>query len=193
MARSKEWLDPDQERHFPNLRRDLYEVKSDPTPLPGSVSVPAYNCIAFAAGDEEKWWWPDSTRVYFWPSNVPREETVEGFVEMFESLGYEQCGGAEIFEIIFERVAIYRTNLGNPWTPRGFPTHAARQSWKRVWLSKLGEWQDIEHATLDCLCGEDVTGRTEPYGEVVAILKRKRKFLGLVLACLGRTLREFRA
>lgn len=174
MARSaREFLPRDRERHFPYLTRDLYEVKS--------VETPDYNCIAYAAGEENRWWWPDSSGVYYWPNGVTREETVEAFVEMFASFGYVKCY-REDFEFGFEKVAIYHTINGNPDALPKSPTHAARMVEYGVWKSKLGPWQDIEHKTLTCLNGEDITGRIQPYGEPIQIMKRR---FGLVAAITG--------
>ena len=39
------------ESSFPNLKADGYQVTS-----PQSLE---YNCIAWAAGDNTQWWWPD--------------------------------------------------------------------------------------------------------------------------------------
>lgn len=56
---------------------------------------------------------------------------------------------------------------------RGEPTHAARQLPSGAWTSKLGEWEDIEHDTLEALEGSE--GRGEAYGRVALILKRERR------------------
>src|SRR5206468_721215 len=97
------------------LSREIYEVKSKETI--------EYNCIAFAAGDETKCWWPDLGGVYYWPNGLPREETVEAFILMFQWLGYEKCEHAR-YEFGFEKVAIYYDPVGNPWTLPKSPTHA---------------------------------------------------------------------
>ena len=33
----------------------------------------AYNCIAWAAGETQRKWWPDKVGVAYWPKGVPRE------------------------------------------------------------------------------------------------------------------------
>jgi hypothetical protein len=152
MANSpKRYLPPLREANFPNLSKDLYEVTSDETN--------DYNCIAFAAGDNTRWWEPDPHGVYYWPSQIKREYTVECYVEVFESLGYQKCR-CSLRKRGFEKVALYHDPVGNS------PTHAARQLPNGIWKSKLGGWEDIEHKTLKCL-----NGRTS-YGELVQILKR---------------------
>ena len=68
---------------FPNLRTSTFCKTSEATS--------EYNCVAWAAGETDRWWWPDSTRKKFWPRKARREVTMEAFVEAFQSLGYEQC------------------------------------------------------------------------------------------------------
>ena len=124
-----------------------------------SLASPAtaeYNCIAFAAGDQRRWWWPDPARISHWPSTAAREETIAAFQQAYGSLGYELCANAKL-EIGFEKIALYAIG--------GAPTHAARQLPDGRWVSKLGELEDIEHASLDILAGA-------LYGEVVAVLRR---------------------
>jgi hypothetical protein len=112
-----------------------------------------YNCIAWAAGKSDKWWWP---------RGLPREplnrETIENFVEAFRLEGYERCDDG-LSEGGFEKVAIY-VNYSN------VPKHAARLLPSGVWTSKLGDLEDIEHATLDALEGD-------VYGKAKVFLKRR--------------------
>jgi hypothetical protein len=57
-----------------------------------SPATPRYNCLAWAAGQTDHWWWPDAFGAYYWPEGAPRAETIDGFVFAFETLGYERCG-----------------------------------------------------------------------------------------------------
>jgi hypothetical protein len=116
----------------------------------------AYNCIAWAVGVVDSWWWPVAGR--FWPPDVPRAETLDAFLAVFAALGYLP-GATQEWDSSFEKVALYA--LGNT------PTHAARQLPGGWWTSKLGPAVDIEHATPDAVAGG-------VYGEVVAILSRNR-------------------
>src|SRR6266478_6072660 len=139
MANSnKRYLVDWKEDSFPYLDKNLYEVKSDETPLANCLAVPPYNCFAFAAGDDTRWWEPDLAGQYYWPSGIARDYTVAACIEMFESLGYEKCWQSTP-EPEFEKVAVYHTRLGNPWTPSGSLTHAALQQ-NGIWKSKLGYW-----------------------------------------------------
>jgi hypothetical protein len=53
---------------FPRLRDDQAEITS-----PHDFR---YNCVAWAAGDVSRWWWPTEPAVAYWPDGVAREETV---------------------------------------------------------------------------------------------------------------------
>lgn len=133
---------------LPRLTADNYRLTS-----PASW---AYNCVAWAAGADDTWWWPVPGR--FWPANVPREETLAAFLATFATLGYAQGATPEPISDL-EKVALYAAG--------DVPTHAARQLPSGWWTSKLGPSVDIEHATADAVGGG-------VYGEVVSILARKR-------------------
>ena len=137
------------EEIFPRLGNEQYSITS-----PETIE---YNCIGWAAKDDERWWWPDAMAQYYWPPGVPREESLEAFVQAFETLGYQICNSAS-FEEGFEKVAIYVN-------PTGKPTHASRQLKASVWTSKLGSLEDIEHDF------ESVSG--SQYGTVAVIMKRR--------------------
>src|SRR5437764_862202 len=83
----------------------------------------ANNCIAWAVGDLEKWWWPSPDS--YWPPNLPHENTLVNFVLMFESRGYQTCETNEL-ENGFEKIAMYISDDGKP-------THAARQLISGLW------------------------------------------------------------
>ncbi len=135
---------------FPGLRNSGYQLTSPRSDL--------YNCVAWAAGDRGRWWWPDLNGKRFWPAGVPRSETVEAFVGAFASLGYVACGGSEL-EPDCEKIAFFAD-------ADGLPLHAARQLADGQWTSKVGELEDIIH-TLRDLEGTE-------YGTVVQIMKRVR-------------------
>ncbi len=139
----------DLEEHFPRLKQSAYRTTSPESP--------AYNCIAWAAGDSTRWWWPDAFSVAYWPPGVPREDTVEAVTAACMSLGYRQCDEAGA-EAGYEKLAIYA--IGDQ------AKHAARQLPGGMWTSKLGQGVDIEH-TLEGL-------ESELYGEVVKIMRRRR-------------------
>src|SRR5689334_7678179 len=96
---------------FPALRATEYATTSERTIR--------YNCVAWAAGDTTRWWWPDPWDEGYWPAGVDRVETARAFVEAYRTLGYEPCETAA-HEAEFEKVAIYVDR-------DGLPQHVARQ------------------------------------------------------------------
>lgn len=135
---------------FPKLHHSDYRETS---PLD-----PVYNCIAWAAGDVNRWWWPIRfARAVYWPRGVPMQEDLPSFVAAFQILGFSPCQNGDL-EAGFEKIALFASADGTP-------THAARQLNSGCWSSKLGEGHDIEHVSLIVLEGGI-------YGEVVQFLKR---------------------
>ncbi|NER37656.1 MAG: hypothetical protein F6J93_27455 [Oscillatoria sp. SIO1A7] len=144
-------LEQYKEYEFPRLAATGYRITSRASRL--------YNCFAWAAGENDRWWNPlESENYYYWPDGVPAELTLDAFIQAYGTLGYEPCDSAD-WEEGFEKIALYTT-------PDGEPTHAARQLPSGKWSSQLGRWEDIEHE-LDGLTGE-------MYGSVKQILRRKR-------------------
>lgn len=137
------------ERTFPNLGSTGYHITS--------LDTPEYNCIAWAAGVDNQWWWPDSNYESYWHPEAPRIETLEAFTELYGILGYSPCPNSE-YEEGYEKVAIYVDAYGKP-------THAARMLPSGKWTSKLGRLEDIEHDVL-----EGLNGRL--YGSVAQVLRR---------------------
>jgi hypothetical protein len=117
-----------------------------------------YNCIAWAAEDTDRWWWPDPIEQQFWPTDAPRIESVEAFVAAFALLGYIERADTTA-EANKQKVAIFVDQNGKP-------THAARQLSNGRWTSKLGRQVDIAHQ-LSALEGEQ-------YGTVAVVLARAR-------------------
>ena len=132
-------------RIFPRLRSTRFQITSRRTRQ--------YNCIAWAAGSNERFW--DPAPGYCWPG--PRNGTLQAAVQVYQSLEYVVCPGADL-ENGFEKIAVYSDQFGDY-------THAARQLDSGHWTSKLGKIEDITHETLeDVECPE--------YGRVVTFLKR---------------------
>jgi hypothetical protein len=100
------------------------------------------NCIAWAAGDATRWWWPaEPLDRYYWPDGVERVVTLAAFIAVFRLLGYEPCE-TSAHEPGCEKVALFVD-------PNGLPTHAAREVPGGCWTSKLGNLEDIEHDLND--------------------------------------------
>lgn len=137
---------------FPNLDSQNHLITSPPTNR--------YNCIAWAAGCNNQWWWPSDEG--FWPPGVCREESLPEFLAAFETLGYEECeDGAP--ETGYEKVALFARHDAE--RDSLVPTHAARQLDGGWWTSKLGPLEDIAHREV-----EDVSGTV--YGEPVRFMRR---------------------
>lgn len=142
----------DIELDFPNLAEDGWQITSE--------IDPAYNCVAFAVRDTNQFWDPGCVgiRGYYWPPGVPREDTVQAWVKVFEIHGFRLCEGGNL-ETGFEKLAIYTDG-------DGIPNHVARQLLTGQWTSKLGKIEDIEHSSIHGLEGE-------AYGTVSIFLKRQ--------------------
>jgi hypothetical protein len=113
------------ENAFPSLRGKDYKLTS---PIDRG-----YNCIAWAAGCNHRFWWPNS----YWPLDAPTEVTLSAFKQMFEIIGFVECETSAIEEE-YEKIAIFKGINGDP-------SHAARQLKNGQWTSKLGPSDDIEH------------------------------------------------
>lgn len=140
---------PSIEAAFPGLMHAQWEVTS-PTDV-------RYNCIAWAAGDSSRWWWPSPR--YYWPPGIRRELTIPAFEDLFVRFGFVPCEDSETEPTsAAERIALFA--LGDT------PTHAARRLPDGQWTSKLGTAIDISHSALRALEGQK-------YGAVVATYCRE--------------------
>ena len=117
------------ERLFPRLQSSEYRVTSP--------EDAGYNCIAWAAEDNGRRWWPGGASGEYWPDGAPCSETLSAFVRAFETLGYVSCLGHDM-EAGFQKIAIFVDATDEP-------THAARQLPDGRWTSKLGRLEDVEH------------------------------------------------
>jgi len=137
------------EELFPNLTHCVWKQTSDATDQ--------YNCIAYAAGDETRWW--DCDEDYYWPEGALRDGSLESAIQAYAvSGGYIACNdGGQEDDV--EKVAVYGNRTGY--------THAAIQKANGNWGSKLGSLEDIEHDTLAAV-------ECPIYGTVQAYLRRER-------------------
>ena len=138
---------------FNNFPQSIFE--------PFTITSPTtvrYNCIAWAFEDDSKWYWPDDTKLYYWPPTVPRELTVEAFKKLYALKNYIVCADGS-YEKGFEKIAIFSNN--------NIPTHAARQIGENLWTSKLGKHEDVSHSLTAMQNG--------CYGNVAVFMKRKTK------------------
>jgi hypothetical protein len=138
---------------FTSLQGKDWKVTSPPTSR--------YNCIAYAAGRDDAWWWPIPGA--YWPPSVRRELTVAAFQEAFASVGYQSCRNGS-FRTGWEKVVLYADRQ------TGSPSHMARQLPSGKWTSKCGQLEDIEHSSLS-----DLSEGPSGYGEARWFFKRRAK------------------
>lgn len=125
-----------------------------------------YNCIAWAAGDNKRLWWPGVNGVrigsHYWP-NSNTSERLDNFENAFGTVGYERCDSSD-YEDGYEKIAIYVNE-------HGVPKHAARQFSDGAWTSKLGSHEDILHGSVEGVCGwpAGLFG----YGKIAIFMRRK--------------------
>jgi hypothetical protein len=118
--------------------------------------------MAFVNGDDRHWWQPKRYGGrYHWPSHARQKDTLSAWIEVFTGIGYERTTNSDP-EPDYEKVAIY-VDLDL------IPQHVAASD-GAGWKSKLGKGQDIWHATLDVLEGD----QGDEYGIVDCVLRRPK-------------------
>jgi len=141
----------DIKREFPNLESNFNIT---------SPVDPDYNCIAWAANNNDLWWWPDIQGTKYWPLGIEREETIDAFIKAYKKIGYTVCANGDL-ESGYDKIAIFVND-------RNIPQHAARQLNNGHWTSKLGQWEDIEHFNVEGVEGGH-------YGRVGVFMKRVKE------------------
>jgi len=129
-----------------------------------SPQTKEYNCIAWAAGENDRYWWPDPMESGYWPPGLRRSESIENFIEAFKTIGYECCDN-ENAEESYDKIAIFSKDGKTA-------THASRQLESGKWTSKLGKSFDVEHGFNEL---KEVPEIDKYYGGIVVIMKRKNK------------------
>ena len=119
-----------------------------------------YNCISWAAGFDDREWWPYPDGKGYWPEHAPREFTIDAFMCVFIPMGYTRCRDGSL-QKSFEKIVIYGLQDGD----KTMPTHVARQLPNGRWTSKLGGGERIEHLAPDNLIGPK-------YGQPCVFMKR---------------------
>ena len=118
---------------------------------------PACNCIAFALGDLENFWYDAGMSGYHWPPDFPSADTMEGWVRVFAVHGYEDASDGS-FEQEFEK--------SRSMEPMRRLSTLLVKGKNGAWVSKMGRGHDIEHPTLHAIQGDII-------GSVVKIMKRR--------------------
>jgi hypothetical protein len=149
-----QWLSQRVERDFPLLTRDAYEKTSDDTD--------DYNCLAWAAKDQSRWWEPPIDGVLdpgqYWPRGAPITPDISALIKAYERHGFEVCRRVEMMEN-YDVIALYAYSDGRM-------AHAAR--WLNTegrWSSKMGQLIDISHDYLSAL-------ESNEYGKVRILMRR---------------------
>src|ERR1700683_2825441 len=139
---------------FSNVRPDNFKCSSDST----EDVEEKYNCIAWAVGKKDAFWWPRQLGGYHWPVNRPREplnrETIKNFEDAFLTEGFIRCSDGK-WEDGFEKLALYVNDSD-------IPKHAARLLPNGAWTSKMGDSEDIEHDTVHVVEG-DLYGKAKVF------------------------------
>lgn len=133
---------------FPNLDSQHLRITSP--------DDPGYNCVAWAADDNTKWWEPDPFKLYYWPPDIPREYTLAAYESVYKMLGYIDCNNEESCEPGFQKIALFVKSKDR--------MHVSKQIDSERWSSKLGGKVDIEHP-LHGLEGSE-------YGTIASIMKK---------------------
>jgi hypothetical protein len=145
------------ELRFRSLQKNYYSKTSE--------RASKYNCVSYVANDYTRPWWPvpyPNEPGYYWPiENSDGDESLNEFVEGFESLGYKICENGELEEN-YTKIVIYIDE-------NDMPSHMAKQLENGKWSSKCGTLEDIEH-DLDALCGSHGDG----YGRVASFMKKRK-------------------
>ena len=131
---------------FPKLASEGFEIVDQPSER--------YNCIAYAAGDTDNWWWPDG--VNYWPPWATLTSSIASLEEAFAELGYELCDDYAI-EAGYHKVALYEQ--------QGRMQHVAAQMPNGRWRSKMGKGPVIEHRDPESLS-------SGIYGEPTVFMRR---------------------
>lgn len=133
--------------------RDLFPSLSDFTVT--SPKDVGYNCVAWATGTVDGWWWPSAG--FQWPFGSSEVERLSTFIDAFNQLGFVRCADGSL-EDGYEKIAIYLSDHGRV-------SHVARQLNNGRWTSKIGTLEDIEHADPSELEGDR-------YGVVAQYMRR---------------------
>jgi hypothetical protein len=143
-------------KYWPSLIPSTYHKTSD--------EFKDYNCVAwvtriktenidFSQDDEGN------------PVIDPYFLTSYPYIEYFELHGFELCDSPD-WEEGFEKIAIYEKD--------GKFKHVASQLGNKNWTSKIGEFEDIEHYSLEALEGHPYKNMS--YGKISLFMKRKSVF-----------------
>jgi len=136
-------------RYWPNLTDDQFEYKSDVDPK--------YNCVAWVLGITNRFIDPDSELT--WPVELEKNYSIETYVSYFKKQGFRICSDDKYDDNII-KIALYADEHGDF-------AHVAIQVNEKIWWSKMGRLDDIQHKTLNSLAATKQCG---DYGNVYAYM-----------------------
>jgi len=133
---------------FPNLIDDSFELTSEDTV--------EYNCAAWVVGWKKK---IIDSYSYWWPEDIKRTHTVDSYAEVYKKyFGFDFCNNGD-YEIGFDKIVLFADD-------DNMFKHAALRINEKLWTSKMGDYEDIEHGNLKSVSDGD-------YGKPVIFMKRK--------------------
>lgn len=100
-----------------------------------------YNCVMWSLHKDDDW----KDFGYDENGELNKDQTVKPYVAFFEENGFELCDTGDFVEG-FEKICIYSKD--------GNFSHVCRQIAGDMWASKMGDYEDIEHTTLEALIGK---------------------------------------
>jgi hypothetical protein len=72
-----------------------------------SPRTPNYNCIAWAAEENERWWQPEAAHLgYYWPPKAKSGMDIGSLIDAFASLGYKKCADGTLVAG-FKKIALF--------------------------------------------------------------------------------------
>lgn len=132
------------QRHFPNL---IHGQNFDFT----SLKTDDYNCVAWATEIDDEW-------IQFpYDEQNNYDDSIRKYITYFTDLGFTETNDSRPEENVL-KIALYGDKENNF-------THVARLRSNGKWASKLGDWEDIEHDTLEVLSGPG-------YGHPVKLMEK---------------------
>jgi hypothetical protein len=133
------------QRHFPNL-------------VPGqnfeftSLKTDDYNCVAWSTEIEDEW-------IDFpYDEQGNYDDNIDKYITYFKNLGFVEIKDSNPEDGV-SKIAIYGDNENNF-------KHVARLLPNGKWTSKIGDWEDIQHDTLEALSGNS-------YGHPILLMQKK--------------------
>lgn len=127
-----------------------------------SCATDAYNCLAWAAGEDFRRW--DFGQRDFWPGGVRKKWGIAYLVHAYRKAGFEVCETeGRTVDAMYDKIVLYM--LGSEGT------HAAKLLDNGCWSSKLGDREDIEHDTPEALMGN-------AYGAPHVYMRRLKQWQG---------------